>query len=161
MSTSTLRTTVYWVLVVVAIFSAVSAIGGGVGMVAADGLSMPKGMLSDSPFTTFIIPGLILAVVVGGTQVVATILLLARRESAMVWSAVAGFGMLIWIITEIGFIHTLMWAQMIYLVSGLLQLVLVFALLGIVSWLPREPLLLPRTRSPGVAVAVPSPTTVG
>ncbi|HEY5785289.1 MAG TPA: hypothetical protein VIT65_10970 [Microlunatus sp.] len=89
-------------------------------MVAADGLSMPKAMLSDTPFTTFIIPGLILAVVVGGTQVVATILLLARCESAMAWSAVAGFGMLIWIITEIGFIHTLMWAQMIYLVSGLL-----------------------------------------
>ena len=151
----------YWVLVVVSMFSAVSAVGGGVGMVAADGLSMPTALLSDTPFTTFVIPGLILALIVGGTQMVATILLLARLESAMVWSAVAGFGMLIWIMTEIGFIHTLMWAQMIYLVSGLLQLVLVFALLGIVSWLPREPLLLPPTRSPGGAVAVPSSTTVG
>ena len=161
MSPRTLRTTLYWALVVVAIFSAVSAVGGGVGMVAADGLSMPKAMLSDTPFTTFVIPGLILALVVGGTQVVATILLLARRESAMAWSAVAGFGMLIWIITEIGIIHTLMWAQMTYLVSALLQLVLVFALLGIVSWLPREPLMSARKRSPGAARAVPSPTTVG
>ena len=150
----------YRVLVVLAIFSAVSAIGGGIGMVAADGLAMPKAMLTDTPFATFVIPGLILALLVGGTQMVATILLLARRESAMVWSAVAGFGMLIWIITEISFIHTLMWAQTIYLVSGLLQLVLVFALLGIVSWLPREPLLLPPKRSPSAALAVPSPTTV-
>ena len=38
----------YWVLVVVAIFSAVSAVGGGVGMVAADGLSM---RLSDDDWT--------------------------------------------------------------------------------------------------------------
>ncbi len=30
----------------------------------------------------------------------------------MLWSAVAGFGMVIWIVAEIGFIHTLMWAQM-------------------------------------------------
>jgi len=50
---------------------------------------------------------------------------------------VAGFGMLIWIVTEIGFIHALMWAQMIYLITGLLQLVLGFSQLGIVSWLPR------------------------
>jgi hypothetical protein len=46
--------------------------------------------------------------------------------------------MLIWILIEIGIIHEFGWAQMIYLVAGLLQLVLVFALLGIVSWLPRE-----------------------
>ena len=46
-------------------------------------------------------------------------------------------GMVIWIVTEIGFIHALMYAQMIYLVTGLVQLVLVFSLLGIVSWLPR------------------------
>jgi hypothetical protein len=40
-------------------------------------------------------------------------------------------------VIEIGFIHALMYAQVIYLVTGLVQLVLVFSLLGIVSWLPR------------------------
>jgi hypothetical protein len=107
---------------------------------------MPKAMLADSPFSSFTIPGLILALVVGGTQAVAVALLVARHATAMLWSAVAGFGMLIWIVSEIGFIHELMWAQLIYLVSGFLQLVLVFALLGIVSWLPREDV--PRSRAP-------------
>ena len=46
--------------------------------------------------------------------------------------------MTIWIIAEIGFIQALTWAQVIYVVSGLSQLLLVFSLLGIVSWLPRE-----------------------
>jgi hypothetical protein len=131
-----LRAVAWWSLVVVSVFNALSALGGGVGMVVADGLSMPKSLLADTPFSTFTVPGLILTVVVGGTQAAAVWLLLTRRPSALLWSAVAGFGMLIWVVVEIGFIHALMYAQVTYLVAGLLQLMLVFALLGIVSWLP-------------------------
>ena len=107
-------------------------------MVVADGLSMPKSLLANSPFTTFLFPGLILALVVGGTQTMASLRLLQHRPSALLWSAVAGFGMTIWIIAEIGFIQAVTWAQLIFVVSGLLQLLLVFSLLGIVRWLPRE-----------------------
>jgi hypothetical protein len=132
------RTTAWWSLVAISGFTALSALGGGIGMVVADGLSMPTSLLADSPFSTFTLPGLILALVVGGTQSAALFLLLTRRSTALLWSAVAGFGMLIWIVSEIGFLHVLMFAQLIYLVTGLLQLVLVFGLLGIVSWLPRQ-----------------------
>jgi hypothetical protein len=132
-----IRTTAYRALVVVSLFHALSAVGGGIGMVVADGLSMPKSLLVDTPLATFLLPGVILAVVVGGTQTLASVRLLQHGRSALVWSAVAGFGMVIWIVTEVGFIHVLGWAQLIYLVSGLLQLVLVFSLLGIVDWLPR------------------------
>jgi len=113
-------------------------------MIVADGLSMPKSLLADTPFTTFTIPGLILLLVVGGTQLVAAVLLIARRESALLWSAVAGFGMLIWTISEIYLIDAFTWSQMIYVVTGLLQLVLVFALLGVAPWLPRQQRLMPR-----------------
>ncbi|GAB2577700.1 hypothetical protein [Microlunatus antarcticus] len=123
---------------VASVFNAVSAVGGGIGMVVAHGLSMPLSLLTDSPFSTFLLPGLILALVVGGTQTAAAVLLLRRRTSALVWSAVAGFGMVIWIVAEVGYLHVLGWAQMIYLVTGLGQLVLVFSLLGIVAWLPRK-----------------------
>jgi hypothetical protein len=132
------RTLAYGTLVGVSLFHCLSAVGGGIGMVVADGLSMPKSLLADSPVSTFLLPGLILALVVGGTQTLAFVRLLQRRQSALLWSAVAGFGMVIWIIAEIGFIHSLMWAQLIYVISGLLQLLLVFSLLGIASWLPRD-----------------------
>jgi hypothetical protein len=135
---SRVRVLAYRTLVVVSLFHALSAVGGGIGMVVADGLSMPKSLLATSPFTTFLLPGLILALVVGGTQTMASVRLMQHRPSALLWSAVAGFGMLIWIIAEIGFIRALTWSQLIYVVSGLLQLLLVFSLLGIVSWLPRE-----------------------
>jgi hypothetical protein len=131
------RAVAWWSLVALTAFNALSAVGGGIGMVAADGLSMPKSLLADTPFSTFTIPGLILALVVGGTQTAAVWALLTRRRSALLWSAVAGFGMLIWIIIEIGFIRALTYAQVIYVVTALMQLALVFALLGIVSWLPR------------------------
>ncbi len=136
---SRVRGLAYRILVVVSLFHALSAVGGGIGMVvAADGLSMPKSLLATSPFSTFMLPGLILAVVVGGTQTMASVRLLQHRPSALLWSAVAGFGMTIWIIAEIGFIQALTWAQLIYVVTGLTQQLLVFSLLGIVSWLPRE-----------------------
>ena len=144
MSTQRFRAIIYWLLFSVAAFNALSAIGGGIGMIVADGLSMPKSLLADTPFTTFTIPGLILLVVVGGTQLASAVLLVKRRASALLWSAVAGFGILIWTISEIGLIHALTYAQTIYVVSGLLQLVLVFALLGIAQWLPRKQPLMPR-----------------
>ena len=115
----------YWLLVTVTLFHALSAIGGGIGMVVADGLSMPKSLLADTPFTTFTIPGLILLLVVGGTQAWAAVLLITRRESALLWSTVAGFGMVIWVISEIYLIHPFTWIQAIYVVTGLLQLVMV------------------------------------
>lgn len=138
MSSRTIRLALHRALIVLSVFSGLSAVGGGVGMMVADGLSMPKSFLADSPFSTYLVPGLILCVAVGGPQVLAAVLLIAKRESALLWSAVAGFGMLIWILVEIGVIHEFGWAQTVYVVAGLLQLVLVFALLGIVSWLPRE-----------------------
>jgi hypothetical protein len=153
---SDVRTLTRRSLIAVSVFQALSALGGGIGMVVADGLGMPKAMIADSPFSTYTIPGLILALVVGGTQGMAVVLLLKRRTSALLWSAVAGFGMVIWVMSEIGFIHELMWAQLIYLVSGLLQLVLVFALLGIVSWLPR---LDPAPRRPDPARPAADATT--
>jgi hypothetical protein len=136
--TAVLRTGLYRALIVLSIFNGLSALGGGVGMMVADGLSMPKSLLADSPFSTYLIPGAILAVVVGGSQALASVFLIARHESALLMSAVAGFGLVIWILIEIGIIHEFSWLQLVYVVTGLVQLVLVFALLGIVSWLPRE-----------------------
>ena len=155
MSLQRLRATTYWSLVAVTIFHALSAIGGGIGMIVADGLSMPKSLLADTPFTTFTIPGLILLLVVGGTQLVAAVLLIARRASALLWSAVAGFGMLIWTISEIYLIDAFTWSQMIYVVTGLLQLVLVFALLGVAPWLPRQQPLMPRPNHTTSTAAAP------
>ena len=140
MAPAVLRTTTYWALLVVASFSVLSAVVGGVGILATDGFGMPSTFLDGGPFDSFTWPGLILLLVVGGSQGIALGLLLARRESALLWTAVAGFGMLIWIYIETGLIGGNSPAQMLYFATGILQLVGACALLGIVTWLPRVPL---------------------
>jgi hypothetical protein len=71
-------------------------------------------------------------VVVGGTQLAAANALLAKRDMALLLSAVAGFGMLIWIFVELEMIQQYSWLQGAYFILGGLELILVFALLGIV-----------------------------
>jgi hypothetical protein len=135
-----LRPTARWALITITSFQAVSAIVGGLGILVADGLGMPTTFLEGGPFTSFLWPGLILLIVVGGTQGLAAGLLLRHRESALLWSAVAGFAMIIWIFVETVMIGGFSWLQALYFITGMAQLVLVLALLGIVGWLPRMPL---------------------
>jgi hypothetical protein len=135
-----LRSVAFWSLTVITAFSALSAVAGGIGILVTDGLGMPMSFLAGSPFTTFLWPGVILLAVIGGSQALAGGMLLARRESALLWVAVAGFGMLIWIFIETGLIRALSWLQVFFFTTGILQVVLVLALLGIASWLPRAPL---------------------
>lgn len=124
-------------LIVVVIFNAISAAGGAIAMLFTDGLGMPMASLTNSPFTSYFLPALILLVVIGGTEALAAGLLLRRRESSLFWTAIAGFAMTIWILTETVFIQGFSWLQMLYFTTGVAQLALVLALLGIVSWLPR------------------------
>ncbi|WP_143874607.1 hypothetical protein [Nostoc linckia] len=135
-----LRSVTYWSLVGVTAFQAVSALAGGVAMLATDGLGMPVTFLESGLFTSFLIPGLILLFVLGGTQTLATVLLVARRESALLWTAVAGFGVMIWIYVETAMIAGSSFLQDLYFATGTVQLVLVLALLGVAGWLPRAPL---------------------
>lgn len=137
---SLLRNAVFWAALIVSAFNTLSALAGGIGILATDGLGMPITFLASGPFTSFTVPGLILIVVVGGTQAFATALLIARRESALLWTAVAGVGMLIWIFVETMLIQGGSWLQVLYFSTGIAQLALVVALLGVVSWLPRRPL---------------------
>ncbi len=150
-----LRVMMRWALLIVTVFNALSALVSGVAMLLTDGLGMPLSFLETSPFTSFLWPGVVLVVVVGGTQALAAVLLTLRREAALLWSAVAGFGLLIWIFIETGLIREWSWLQVLYFATGAIQLALVLGLLGIVAWLPRLPL--DASGSPNAAGRGPRP----
>lgn len=135
-----LRRASFWSVVVLTGFNALSAVGGGIAILASNGMGMPRSMLAGSPFTTFTVPAPILLLVIGGSQVLAFVLLVGRREAALVSTAVAGFGMLIWIFVETGIIAGISLLQVLYFATGTAQLILVFVLLGVVGWLPRRSL---------------------
>ena len=135
MRSPTLTTITWTSLAVVLIFSAVSAVGGAVAIWFTEGLGMPVSLLDGSLFPSFAGPALILGVIIGGTHTLAAILLLRHRVSSLLWSAVAGFSMVIWIMVETVIIRGFSWLQGLYFIAGIAELALVFALLGIVSWL--------------------------
>lgn len=131
-------TTIVWVgLIISVIFNAVSAVGGAIAMLFTDGLGMPAAFLDRSPFSSFIVPALILLVAIGGTHALAAVLLLRRRGTSLLWAAVAGFAMTIWILVETVVIQGFSWLQGIHFTTGVAELALVLAALGIVSWVPR------------------------
>jgi hypothetical protein len=70
-------------------FLAVTAIAGGIGLVTGT-LAAPLALLQGSPFGSYIIPGLALLVMVGGSALVATVLMIRRQTLGAALSGVAG-----------------------------------------------------------------------
>ncbi len=120
------------------LFCAVSSFGGAWLGIVANGGGVPLRYLQGSPFSSYLVPGLILGVVVGGTQLAAAVGLWRRSGWALTASVVAGFGMLIWIFVELAVITEYSALQTIYFALGSVELILVFGLLGIAPRLVRR-----------------------
>lgn len=118
-------------LIVVLGFGAVSAAAGLAIAIPGGGAGFPLGALDGTPFTSFVIPGLILGLVVGGTQLAGLTALWRRDRLGLFFASVAGFGMLIWIFTEVVLIGYSA-LQTVYFTVGGLELVLVLLLLGVI-----------------------------
>jgi hypothetical protein len=117
---------------IVGIFNALTAVGGGIGLIETNGLGMPLSFLDASPFTSYLWPGLILLFVVGGTQALAVTTLYRRSAWAPAAAAVAGFGLIIWIYVEVVILPGYMWLHTMSIVSGILQVAFALGALGVV-----------------------------
>lgn len=104
-------------------------LGPGIGSL---GITPPLEYLEGSPFDSYLLPGLILLVVVGGTHLLAWLLLLRRQRWAPAASAVAGCGILVWIFVQMVVIPFSV-LQAVYFGTGLLELVLVLLLLDVLN----------------------------
>ncbi len=102
-----------------------SAVVGGYGLVAKDGLGMPLTWLEKSPFTSYFWPGMILAVIVGGTHLVASVMLWRKAQYSMESLAVAAFGLQIWIFTEMYIIEQANILQIVYFAFTIISLLIV------------------------------------
>jgi hypothetical protein len=113
-------------LIILHLFIGLSAAFCGFFMVKTNGLGIPLSYLEHSPFTSFTIPGLILLCIVGGTQLFAALWQLRGKIYAPEVSAIAGFGIMIWIYTELTMILQFSWLQHLYFYLGILILVVAF-----------------------------------
>jgi hypothetical protein len=131
-------------LLVLQALVAVTAIAGGAALVLsalnpelATVLSPPTTYLEGSPFSSYLVPGLLLAIVVGGTQAAAFLLGVTRSDLSLLGGATAAIALLIWVFVQMMFIP-FSFLQALYFGVGIAETGLVLIALGILH-LPRKP----------------------
>lgn len=127
------------ILLILTAFVAVTAFLGGLALTLgalapsmATVLSPPPDYLIGTPFTSYLLPGLALALVVGGSHAVAFMLLLRRHPRADLLTSVAAFGVLIWIFIQMIYIPFSV-LQAVYFAAGLAEVGLVMLRLGLLA----------------------------
>ncbi|HEV7183590.1 MAG: hypothetical protein ACHP7F_10820 [Actinomycetales bacterium] len=113
-----------------AVAGGIALLVGSIAQGAAGAIVPERTFLGGSPFTSYLVPGLLLAVIVGGTHIIAAILLARRSGRAALSVAVAGFGLLIWIFVQMMFIPFSL-LQALYFAAGLAELGLLVLGLGL------------------------------
>lgn len=96
---------------------AASAIPAGVGlMIAPDGsaIGLPPSLIYDTPFPNFFVPGLLLALFVGGSSLVAAYLVWRAHRRSPIASLAAGGILFGWIVTQLGLIGYVSVLQPLY-----------------------------------------------
>lgn len=116
-------------LITLLIVVGLTAIAGGLGLIFHNGLGMDADMLAGSPFSSYYWPGFILVMVVGGTHLLAAGLLWQKSKWSLESVAVAGFGMLIWVFTELYIINQPHWLQVVYFGEAVVVLMTTMVLL--------------------------------
>lgn len=114
-------------LFVSSVFVAMTAVFGGI-TVAAGVDKFPAEWLRGTLFSSYLVPGLILAIVVGGSATVAAIATLRRSDAGALTSMLAGAILLGWLAGErlilppAAFSPQFWWLEAVYIGAGLLML---------------------------------------
>jgi hypothetical protein len=111
-------------------FGAVNAFAGGYyGLCGAR--DVPTAWLDGSPFTSYVVPSLILLVVVGGSFLIAAVAVFSDRPSAGRTALGSGVIVLVWVAAQVAIIGFVSWLQPATAAAGLLIVFL--------AWLLRPP----------------------
>jgi len=127
------------ILIILLSFLGLGAFGGGGVLVlspSGEMMGMPLGVLENSPFSNFLIPGIILFTILGVIPLLLIYALIKKPKwripeffnffNDMHWawsfSVYIGFALIIWIQTEMIYMKTVHWAHTLYMVVALLIL---------------------------------------
>lgn len=117
-------------LIVIEFFNGLSGLAGGLGLISdpsAASLGMELSWLEGTPFSTYLIPGIILFVFNGLGNILAAVLSIRKHPHFPLAALFFGAGMMIWIVSQVAFIGYKNFLQPLYFSTGLIQ-----TLLGII-----------------------------
>ncbi|MBL7747975.1 MAG: hypothetical protein JNM19_11135 [Chitinophagaceae bacterium] len=93
-------------------------------------LNLPLSLLEGTPFDNYLVPGIILAFIVGGINMAAVALNLQRHKARYNWAQAGGVVLGGWIIVQMILIHTVHWLHFIFLGLGVLIILVAYQLKG-------------------------------
>jgi hypothetical protein len=96
------------------------AVAGGVGLISG-GLKFPLEWLSRSPFTSYLIPGIVLLTVNGIGSLVGGIASIKRYRYAGDIAAALGLFLALWIVIQVWWIGGIYWLHILYFVLGVVE----------------------------------------
>lgn len=114
-------------------FLAVTAVLSGLLMISKpDGsiLNLSPVILEQTPFENFLIPGIVLTIVVGGTNLFAVFLNLRRHGKRYDWAFAGGLMITGWIIIQMLLVQAAHWLHFLYLAAGILTMLVSWQLKG-------------------------------
>lgn len=116
----------------VAFIAVTSSVSGLLMISQPDGsiLQLPASLLENTPFKNFLIPGIVLAGIVGGVNLLAVFYNLQRHPMRYNWAIAGGTVIILWIIVQLLLINTFHPLQVLYLFAGLLTILIAWQLKG-------------------------------
>lgn len=116
---------------VLQVFIGLGAVGGGLGLVlepSGANLGIPLELLKNSPFSTYLIPGIVLLTVNGLGSLVGAAASFTRYRHAGETAMALGVFLVAWIMLQVYWIAAFHWIHALYLGLGLLEFVLGWSL---------------------------------
>jgi hypothetical protein len=115
------------VLGILQLFIGLGAVGGGFGLIlepSGANLGMPLEMLNHSPFSNFLIPGIVLLVINGLGSIAGSVLSFKLFQYAGEIALVLGAFLIAWILIQVHWIHSFHWLHALYLSLGIIEFAL-------------------------------------
>lgn len=109
------------------LFIGIGATIGGLGAIldpSGEGMGVSTDLLESSPFTDFLIPGMVLFCVNGLASFIVSFLSFKKHPNAGIATMVLGMAMIVWITAQVYWIGWQIWLQPIFLVIGVLEIAL-------------------------------------
>ena len=117
----------YTGLGILQLFISVAAIPAGLGFIldpSGGNLAMTTDLIQDSPFGSYLIPGIILFTVNGIGSLLGSFVSFYKHNSAGVLSMVLGLALIIWIIAQVYWMGFVSWLQPFIFILGVIELIL-------------------------------------